>query len=118
MNFMQNFGRDAYLPKANIDGAEEFDTLQSPMYRYKFDESKMESLKIPPACDGRPDVLASMVYGNSRYWWIICELNGLDDMWNDFKSGVEIKLPSTDEIEKFIRENNTNTNTLFYTGLM
>ncbi len=50
---------------------------------------------------GRPDLISQRVYGTVKYWWIICKFNQIDDVWNDIKAGVSIKLPNIQDIKEF-----------------
>jgi hypothetical protein len=42
----------------------------------------------------RPDLLANRVYGITSFWWKILEANNMKDVF-EFKSGVNIRIPST-----------------------
>lgn len=50
----------------------------------------------------RPDLLAYDQYGSSRVWWIIAlrNLDLIEDPIKDFKSGLEISLPSKQTVER------------------
>lgn len=41
----------------------------------------------------RLDILASTYLGNSKYWWMICILNGMKHFW-DWKSGDVLRIPT------------------------
>jgi len=42
----------------------------------------------------RPDAIAHKFYGNSKYWWIIAERNGITDPFHGFYKGRKLKIPS------------------------
>lgn len=42
--------------------------------------------------ESRLDVLAHQYLGDSKYWWMICLLNGMKHFW-DWKEGQEIRIP-------------------------
>ena len=52
----------------------------------------------------RPDLLAYDRYGSSRLWWVFALFNRkkLRDPINDFKSGVELNIPTKPQIERLI----------------
>lgn len=51
----------------------------------------------------RPDLLAYDRYGSPRLWWVFAKRNMdiLVDPLRDFKSGLEIKIPSVNSIGQF-----------------
>lgn len=49
----------------------------------------------------RPDMLSYRIYGESQYWWILCKINKIDDMWNDMYIGMDIIVPSMQDIIEF-----------------
>jgi|10_taG_2_1085330.scaffolds.fasta_scaffold05904_3 hypothetical protein len=48
---------------------------------------------VPVGMEGRPDLIASDVYGNSYYWWVICVANNVIDPFEQLKAGKLIKIP-------------------------
>jgi hypothetical protein len=52
--------------------------------------------------EGRPDLLASVMYGDSRLWWVICQFNGILDTQTEFVAGTVLTLPTKERIEKEI----------------
>ena len=59
----------------------------------------------------RPDTLSTRIYGTHAYWWILCKVNGIDDLWNDLHIGMEIIVPSMDDISDFYRNVNRRMRT-------
>ena len=51
--------------------------------------------------DARPDLLSFRIYGDVQYWWILMLFNGIKDINDDLKTGVEIRYPSISSIEDF-----------------
>ena len=60
--------------------------------------------KIKDAHAGRPDILATEMYGTPRLWWVFALKNPdiIKDPLNDFKPGVMIKIPSPEIIKNMM----------------
>ena len=58
-----------------------------------FDDSDSD-YEIEKIFEGRPDKLAFVLYGNSRLWWIICQMNSIIDIPGEFIEGATIRVPS------------------------
>lgn len=39
----------------------------------------------------RPDMISYKIYGTTNYWWLICWLNGISDIWNDIRPEMQLK---------------------------
>jgi len=50
---------------------------------------------------GRPDILSYRIYNSSKYWWILCKVNQIDDVWNDMHIGDDIVVPDLVDIENY-----------------
>ena len=53
----------------------------------------------------RPDILSNELYGSPRLWWVFTFFNRdilRDPLW-DFKAGTSIKVPSQDNVSKYIQ---------------
>lgn len=50
--------------------------------------------------EGRPELLASVFYEDSRLWWVICQLNSILDVQSEFVAGTILSIPSKDRVEK------------------
>lgn len=53
---------------------------------------------------GLPDGIAYRAYGNSNWWWVICDFNGIVDPFNDMTIGQVIKIPSLLEVTLFLQK--------------
>ena len=49
----------------------------------------------------RPDYLSARIYRNVDYWWVLCKVNQIDDVWNDMYVGMDIIVPSVTDILEF-----------------
>lgn len=49
----------------------------------------------------RPDIISYRIYGTIKYWWILCKINNIGDLWNDIKVGDIIAVPSVSDINEF-----------------
>ena len=50
----------------------------------------------------RPDVISHKFYGNSKYWWIIAERNGITDPFHGFYKGRVLFIPDLNHIRKIL----------------
>lgn len=59
-----------------------------------------QRLVITPEVEGRPDLLATRLYGTPSLWWIFAIRNPdvIIDPIEDFVAGVEIFVPPADSI--------------------
>ena len=48
--------------------------------------------------EGRPDLLAAVMYGDSRLWWVILQYNAILDPITEFVQGRELVLPTKDRM--------------------
>ncbi len=73
----------------------DYNTLPS-IPQYDGDEEYI----IDTAYNERPDLLAHVLYGNSRLWWVFALRNPdvIEDPVRDFKAGLTIKLPSKETV--------------------
>lgn len=46
----------------------------------------------------RPDLIAQTYYGNSDYWWVIYEFNGIRDPLFELKLGQILRIPAIDRV--------------------
>lgn len=60
-----------------------------------------EQYTIDYAYDQRPDLLAHVLYGNARLWWVFALRNPdiIEDPTRDFKAGKTIYLPSGETVK-------------------
>jgi hypothetical protein len=60
-----------------------------------------EDFVISAEFNNRPDILALKLYGSTSLWWVFALRNPdiLIDPIRDFKSGIEIKLPSQESVK-------------------
>lgn len=98
---LNKFKRTNFLSvKENSSGVLEYDLLSSNWDLFEiltgitYDNIKILDLK-------RPDMLSYRIYGDSQYWWILCKINNIDDVWNDMNIGDDLIVPSISDIEEF-----------------
>jgi hypothetical protein len=78
------------------------DEERGAIYRETYSKSfvsmrGMKYFKITPGYEYRPDLLSKDFYGNSKYWWIILEANGLTGI-EQFTRGMTIVVPHSEEV--------------------
>lgn len=50
--------------------------------------------------EGRPDMLASVLYGDSSLWWVILQYNHILDINTEFVAGTILTIPTADRVQK------------------
>jgi len=55
--------------------------------------------EIPPKFHKRPDLMAHVLYGSEKLWWVFAlrNINTLIDPFEDFTAGTKIWIPSAVE---------------------
>ena len=57
--------------------------------------------------EGRPDLLANAIYGDTRLWWVICQANNILDIQKEFTAGRSLILPSKARLQQDILTGST-----------
>lgn len=52
--------------------------------------------------EGRPDMLASVLYNDSSLWWVILQFNNILDLETEFIEGTILRLPTAERIQNSI----------------
>ena len=87
-----------------------FNTPQNNVYLEKLEIRPVPAEKddiiytIDKIYEGRPDLLAYDVYGDSRLWWVIVQrnLDILIDPINDFTAGTKIFMPKGSKVKSLL----------------
>ena len=53
---------------------------------------------------GNADLISYRVYGEEKYWWILCVANGIIDPYTEIKVGMEISVPPKSLIDRYNKE--------------
>lgn len=97
---MSRFTRTNFLNKETIDNIQEYDLLMTNFEYFKI--QRPTTFYIVTNDDlGRPDLLSLRIYGDQNYWWILLEVNGVCDPYNELKEGDVLIVPSLLDIEDF-----------------
>ena len=95
------FKRTNFLSQAtNANDVIEYDLILSNWDLFeinnpvRFDSVKFMDLQ-------RPDMLSYRIYGDTGYWWILCKVNQIDDLWNHMYTGMDLIIPSLVDIKKY-----------------
>ena len=94
---------DFHRQDSFLRGAQSFDGFLDVNSLPKIPEDPFElDYKIKDAEAGRPDILATNLYGTPRLWWVFALKNPdvIKEPLNDFKAGVMIKIPSPETVKK------------------
>ena len=80
------------------------ETYVPPFIASVINELSLQDFTITAHYNKRPDLLAHDQYGDSRLWWVFALFNRkkLRDPVNDFKSGIELNIPTKSQIERLI----------------
>lgn len=87
-----------------------FNTPQNNVFLEKLEIRPVPSEKddiiytIDKIYEGRPDLLAHDVYGDSRLWWVIVQRNidTIIDPINDFAAGTKIFMPKGSKVKSLL----------------
>jgi hypothetical protein len=52
--------------------------------------------------EARPDLVAAVFYDDSRLWWVICQVNNILDVQEEFVTGVVLSIPNKERLEREI----------------
>jgi|WetSurMetagenome_2_1015567.scaffolds.fasta_scaffold935718_1 hypothetical protein len=98
---MSRFNRSNFLRSEVVDGKFYYSLVNSyfddcfiitkPPQYYCIEQSDVQA----------PDILSLKIYGKQDYWWILCKLNNVYDVWNDLVPGKIITVPAISDIEDF-----------------
>jgi hypothetical protein len=91
------FKRESFLKNAGLIDGTFLDVNNLPRLAASVED---EEYVINAAFSERPDLLAYTLYGSSRLWWVFAlrNPNVLKDPIRDFKEGVKIFLPSSENV--------------------
>jgi len=104
------FDRTNFLYKDNSNDLDEWDLILNNWDLFeakrpiKFDTVQVVDIQ-------RPDVLSLRIYGDEKFWWILCKFNQIDDVWNDLYVGMDLIIPDIKDIYDFyanVRRRNRN----------
>lgn len=94
------FARTNFCNKSNINGTIECDLPFNDFNKFKF-KRPSSFLTINKKYEMRPDLISFDVYGTVNYWWIICKVNDIDNVYEDMTIGKSIQIPAIGDIEDF-----------------
>lgn len=76
-------------------------TLNFDTYWNKNIEYERHSISNIEQC--RPDLTSKIFYQTVDFWWIICKINRIEDIFNDYTVGSIISIPNISDIRLFYR---------------
>lgn len=95
---MNKFRRTKFIPTENVNGKLERDMILNDWDLFKI-KRPISFNTIKRIDIQRPDILSLRIYGYMNYWWILCKVNNIDDVWNDMYVGMDIMIPDIRDIE-------------------
>jgi hypothetical protein len=98
---LNKYDRTTFLTKkTNASDELEWDLLLSHWEDFKITQPiSFDTIQYGDIA--RPDTLCYRIYGASKYWWILCKVNQIDDVWNDMVIGKEVIVPNIIDIENY-----------------
>lgn len=75
--------------------------------KLSFDASD-RTLVLERVYEGRPELLSSVLYDDSRLWWVICQMNSILDINEEFVEGKVLVIPTKQRIEREFFNGNKN----------
>jgi hypothetical protein len=94
---MSKFNRDNFYKQVTVNGI-----LENDLINYNWDlfqiKRPLQYVTLTNQFIQRPDLLSYYLYRDQSYWWILAKYNNLDDWWNDVSSGMNISVPSLQDI--------------------
>lgn len=96
-------GRTAFYTEEKVDGIMEFDFLKNSLSNFvmKYDHGEY---RVGDDDIMRPELISFKVYGSVQYWWLICHVNKIYDIFNDIKSGMLLIIPNMIDIYDFTKQ--------------
>lgn len=98
---MSRFNRTNFFPTEVVQGINERDIAQNYFNDFFEIRRPMSFYAIESADIARPDNMSIKFYGRMDYWWIVCRVNKIDDVWNDMKPGDIIQVPDVQDINNY-----------------
>ena len=94
----KSFRPDSFLKNAGLIDGTFLDVNNLPKLAANIND---ELYTITASYAERPDSLAYLLYGSARLWWVFALRNPdlLKDPIRDFKEGVSIYLPSSENVK-------------------
>jgi len=100
---MSRFNRTNFFPLDTIQGVGERDLVKNLFNDFFIARYPMRFYAIEKNDIARPDLLSIKFYGTNDYWWIVCRVNKIDDVWNDLVVGQIIQVPEILDINDFFQ---------------
>jgi hypothetical protein len=97
---MNQFTRTNFIKPAIVNGVNEYDLLLTNWDLFELNYP-ITFNTIQPVDVQRPDYLSYRIYGDSQYWWLLCKVNKIDDLWNDLFVGMDIIVPNEQDLIEF-----------------
>jgi len=89
-----------FLTNNVVDGINEYNLSSINLKDFPF--TYFSYTQIHKSEEYRPDLLSFRLYDTIEYWWIILEINGISNIWDEFVEYVPIKYPPASDILKVV----------------
>ena len=95
--------RTKFYNKTVVDDTPELDYLYNTLSNFEFQYSpgyyRVEETDLL-----RPDLISFKNYGHVRYWWIICIVNKIEDVFADLEIGSLLTIPNELDIYNWYKK--------------
>ena len=102
---MSSEDRKELYNKVLVDGNKEVDYLDTNIINYVPDEKNLITYIVPGWCVGRIDLISFIHYRTTRLWWLIAQINDIQDPINDIVLGMELQIPNITDYYNFYNIN-------------
>ena len=102
--------RSQYIPIANVVSTVPYqkeiapDFLNASYIPAIFQLPTSKTIVLSAKYVGYPDLLSYDVYGTVDYWWILCMMNGIVDIYTDMTAGMTWNIPAMADIQGMLSQ--------------
>ena len=94
--------RTRFYEEVTNDGTKEFDFLANSLTGFTM-QYRPGYYKVAEADLVRPDMISYKCYGSVAYWWLICFVNNLGDLFTEMAIGQQLLIPNIVDVYNFYK---------------
>ena len=102
---MGSENRKEFYKSVLVDGNKEIDYLDTDLINYEPDIKNTITYTVPGWCVGRIDLISFIHYKTTRLWWLIAQVNDIQDPISEIILGMELKIPNITDYYNFYNAN-------------
>lgn len=100
--------RKYFYEPTMVNGNRELDYLDATIQKMNLRQDA--TYVVTAATQGRPDLIANIVYGNYDLGWLISYYNDILDPFTEYSIGKELRIPSLDDYYRFFNRSARRVN--------